>query len=72
MNIRTVRDNLKNTIAGREALLESYENNSTTFFSDSEKMVMIAMIAINLTELKKILADVELCMNHARTNSRTG
>ena len=55
MNIYTVRDNLKNTIAGKEALLNEYEN-------QSEKMVIAGMLRLNIDELKKILADVEQCI----------
>lgn len=55
MNISTVADNLRNTIAGKEALLAEYEN-------QSEKMVIAGMLRINIDELKRILQDVEQCI----------
>jgi hypothetical protein len=58
MNIHTVRDNLKTTIAGKEALLAEYEN-------QSEKMVIAGMLRVNIDELKRILKDVEVCCEQA-------
>lgn len=55
MNIQTVRDNLKNTIAGKELLLAEYEN-------QPEKMVIAGMLRLNIDELKRILQDVEKCV----------
>ena len=55
MNIQTVANNLKNTIAGKEMLLAEYEN-------QSEKMVIAGMLRINIDELKRILQDVEQCI----------
>lgn len=67
MNIYTVRDNLKNTIAGKEKMLEElYPTNpyAAEFLSEVEAMVRkatIEFLKININELKKILADVEVC-----------
>lgn len=58
MNIYTVRDNLKRTIAGKEAYLESVRAGGTTTVSHT----IIRMLSINIDELKKILADVEQCI----------
>ena len=74
MNIQTVRDNLKNTIASKEALLTRSKArlvqrpvpDDVTWFTIKST---VEFLEINLTELKKILADVELCMNHADSNS---
>ena len=54
MDIYTVRDNLKNTIKGKELLLKEREEN----FGSS---IVNNVIRINLTELRAILADVEIC-----------
>ncbi len=62
MNIYTVRDNLKNTIAGKEALLAEYE-------SQSEKMVIAGMLRLNIDELRRILKDVEQCCEKATADS---
>ncbi len=58
MNIYTVRENLRKTIAGKEALLAEYEN-------QSEKMVIAGMLRLNIDELKRILQDVEQCCTQA-------
>jgi hypothetical protein len=56
MNIYQVRDNLKNTIAGKELLYKEYIE------SDNVELKAIASyIRVNLTELNAILADVEQC-----------
>jgi len=63
MNIQTVRDNLKNTIAGKEAYLARLGN--TRDMNDGAAMAVEAtrdMLEINLTELKRILQDVEQCV----------
>jgi hypothetical protein len=63
MNIQTVRDNLKNTIAGKAELLTQWEVAST--WKDSDKKLVnetIQYLKINLEELKRILQDVEQCV----------
>jgi hypothetical protein len=62
MNIHTVRDNLVNTIAGKELLLAGYEHDST-------KMLIAGMLRLNIDELKRILADVEVCCEKATADS---
>ena len=65
MNIQTVADNLRNTIAGKEHLLDQYSR-----ALDGDKMLYEQKIAvgaasefvkINIAELKRILQDVEQC-----------
>lgn len=71
MNIYTVRDNLKNTIRTKEALLESYKvpsPTSTKFVRDT----MSHFLEVNLDELRKILADVETCCTQATEASWIG
>ena len=66
MNIYTVRDNLVNTIAGKEELLEQYKKASLIAVrNDTPDRVTIGAMAgflsTNIDELQKILADVEVC-----------
>jgi hypothetical protein len=61
MNIQTVADNLKRTIAGKEMLLVTYNNpsvNITEFVRDT----LIQILEVNIDELKHILQDVEQCI----------
>jgi hypothetical protein len=60
MNIQTVATNLKNTIAGKEMLLETYKNPS--ILTKSIRETMTHMLEININELKRILQDVESCI----------
>lgn len=72
MKLETVRDNLKRTIYGKEMLLETYENPSVGRHNAGSQMAMTATIEflkVNIDELKKILADIELCTNDADANS---
>jgi len=78
MNIYRVRDNLKNTIAGKEQMLEGlYPHNpyAEEFMSEGEVMAhraTIKFLKINITELKAILADVEVCCEQATDQSWAG
>lgn len=62
MNISTVRDNLKSTIAGKEMLLDTYKNPSVNPYPKFVKEAMIDFLEVNIAELKRILADVEQCV----------
>jgi hypothetical protein len=54
MNIQTVAENLRNTIAGKEELL--------ALCPETEKNINIrAFLKVNIDELKRILQDVEQC-----------
>ena len=59
MNISTVANNLRNTIAGKEMLLVTYSNPS--ILTKKERETIIHMLTINIDELKRILEDVEQC-----------
>ena len=66
MNIETVAENLRNTIAGKEHLLEQY---SRTLEGDKmlyEQKIAVGaaseFVKINIAELKRILQDVEQCV----------
>lgn len=71
MNIKTVAENLRNTIAGKvkhEAELEY----ALTLATSGERMALTATLAylqINIGELKLILADVEKCQTPVYTSS---
>jgi hypothetical protein len=55
MNIFVVRDNLKNTIAGKEAMLKGIAKDTTY------GKIIEQMLEYNIDELKRILQDVEVC-----------
>lgn len=65
MNIYTVRDNLKRTIAGKEMLLVTYENPDVKAYPKAIRETMATMLEININELKAILKDVEVCCTQA-------
>lgn len=71
MNIYTLRNNLLVTIAGKEKLLAAQcpDNRHTTMYmSDAEKIareVTIAFLRLNLSELRNILSDAEVCCTQA-------
>ena len=68
MNIQTVRDNLRNTIAGKEKMLaDLYPNNyrAGNYLDEAElavRMTTINFLQVNIRELKRILQDVEQCI----------
>ena len=62
MNIQTVAQNLRNTIAGKEMLLATYENPGVNPYPKFVKEAMIQFLETNIDELKRILADVESCV----------
>jgi hypothetical protein len=62
MNIQTVATNLRNTIAGKERMLDAYRK--IRDMNDGAAMAVEAtrsMLEINIGELKRILQDVEQC-----------
>ena len=59
MNLQTVITNLKNTIAGKEAFQEKLREEVNP--SDNTKY-LLGSLAVNLQELRAILADVEKCV----------
>jgi hypothetical protein len=70
MNIYTVRDNLINTIKGKEAYLAKL--GSTREMNAGAAMAVEAtrnMLKINIDELERILADVEVCCEKATEDS---
>lgn len=72
MNIYTIRDNLKNTIAGKEELLKHVH--AKMLFQDVTGDVIANrathdFLKVNIDELKAILADVERCCEKATQDS---
>ena len=65
MNIQTLAQNLRNTIAGKEMLLDTYKNPSVNPYPKGVKETMIQMLEVNIAELKGILQDVEHCAKQA-------
>jgi hypothetical protein len=70
MDIFTVRNNLKTTIAGKEEYLRAFraDDNVITIVKDT----MIQVIEMNIAELKVILGDVEKCCERASADSWKG
>lgn len=70
MNIYTVRDNLKNTIAGKEQYLAEWNNANITETADRiHRATIVGMLKVNIDELKRILQDVEQCCTQATDQS---
>jgi hypothetical protein len=65
MNIQTVAANLRTTIAGKEMLLETYKNPS--ILTKPIRETMVHMLEVNIDELKRILKDVEQCIEKETT-----
>ncbi len=60
MNIQTVADNLRKTIAGKEKYLSEWNNANITETADRiHRATIVGMLTINIDELKRILQDVE-------------
>lgn len=70
MNIQTVAENLRNTIAGKEKYLAEWNNADLVETADQIHRATIAgMLTINIAELKRILQDVEQCCEKATHDS---
>jgi hypothetical protein len=63
MNIQTVAENLRNTIAGKEIQLAQWEAARSWKNADQQFVnETIQYLKINIDELKRILQDVEQCI----------
>jgi hypothetical protein len=70
MNIQTVADNLRVTIAGKEEYLAEWNNADITETADRiHRATIVGMLTINIDELKRILQDVEQCCEKATADS---
>ena len=64
MNIQTVAQNLRNTIAGKEKMLATLQQRVSIERTPIDQTAFVAVInflEINIDELKRILQDVEQC-----------
>lgn len=62
MNLQTVCDNLKNTIAGKQKVLDTLKNpRDLPPGADMAVASLSQFLEINIDELKRILVDVEAC-----------
>jgi cell fate (sporulation/competence/biofilm development) regulator YlbF (YheA/YmcA/DUF963 family) len=67
MNISTVAQNLRNTIAGKEELLDNLKSRRIP------PEATIKFLEANIDELKRILQDVEVCIaDEIDANKYTG
>lgn len=73
MNIYTVADNLRKTIAGKEEYLSNAikirDEQDLTIEQATANYVTIQFLKININELKVILFDVEKCCEQATLDS---
>jgi CDP-diacylglycerol pyrophosphatase len=69
MNIQTVRDNLKNTIAGKKQHLKTLNGDliAGDYVDRTVTKTTIEFLKINIAELKRILQDVEQCIEKETT-----
>jgi len=64
VNIKTVADNLRNTIAGKEQMLAQIKEDLpkiTDHTTHHVSFVTSEFLKVNIDELKRILQDVEQC-----------
>ena len=62
MKIETVAENLRNTITGKEQMLEEFESVTLRNGANLEVIyVMKEFLKVNIDELKRTLQDVEQC-----------
>lgn len=70
MNIQMVRDNIKRTIAGKETLLAEWRSFDFTNTADRiHRSTVTGFLEINIKELRRLLADVERCVNKENDES---
>ena len=71
MNIHTVAENLRRTIAGKEAYLQvMVEKSDLAVYPQNKVYAAVAdFLVINIDELKVILFDVEKCCEKATLDS---
>ena len=62
MNLQTVAENLRNTIAAKEQLLSNLKDRRIP------PEVSIHYLEMNIAELRRILQDVEQCVPKEQTN----
>ena len=74
MNIHTVAENLRNTIASKERYLQNVEETLNTTELETEAHITLyatrGFLKVNIDELKRILQDVEQCLPKESGESR--
>jgi flagellar biosynthesis chaperone FliJ len=73
MNIQTVAQNLRNTIAGKEKYLAQVDSALAGGLASSQLRIALSttqeFLSINIDELRRILQDVEQCCEKATLDS---
>ena len=71
MNIQTVAQNLRVTIAGKEKALAEYQEarKLATMAEDIALYPVVEFLKVNIDELRRILEDVEKCCEKATADS---
>lgn len=72
MNIQTVANNLRNTIAGKEEMLDKLiqrKDIKREFHDQVAYFATVEFLKINIDELKRVLQDVEQCVKQASDDS---
>jgi hypothetical protein len=64
MNIHTVAENLRKTIAGKEKYLAQMRLDIVKY-NQTVNHTVAKMLEVNIDELKRILEDVEVCCKQA-------
>lgn len=76
MNLTTLQNNLRRTIAGKEHMLDSHKRylrgQGITSAETIASETIVKFLEVNIDELKRILTDVELCINDAAARSWDG
>lgn len=64
MDIYTISQNLRTTIAGKEQALAEYQEirKLATMAEDSALFAIVSFLKLNIFELKRLLEDVEQCV----------
>lgn len=68
MNIQTVAQNLRNTIAGKEEMLDAVKYVRDMKTGEARLETTLYMLELNIAELKRILQDVEQCIPKEPSN----
>ncbi len=70
MNIFKVRENIKNTIKGKQEYLKTLECDLVVgdVVSATATRATVAFLKVNIDELNRILQDVETCCGQAQGN----
>ena len=72
MNIHKVRDNLEQTIYGKEIFMSTLQDSLPLITEGStlaECKMMMKMLELNIQDLRKILADLEKCSEKVEYDS---